>query len=147
MSNPQPITIYPSAGFDDRARDAINDPALRQSFRGAMDFLMMKRAAQFPDADELARLRTLGQAIRQRCLARLPELLETLEASLTRNGIQVHWADTPAEANALIHGITKESVPSEIWRQIFCIIGGGFVGISALLRLAAPSASGPTPVR
>ena len=105
MSNPQPITIYPSAGFDDRARDAINDPALRQSFRGAMDFLMMKRAAQFPDADELARLRTLGQAIRQRCLARLPELLETLEASLTRNGIQVHWADTPAEANALIHGI------------------------------------------
>ena len=105
MSNPQPITIYPSAGFDDRARDAINDPALRQSFRGAMDFLMMKRAAQFPDAAELDRLRTLGQAIRQRCLARLPELLETLEASLTRNGIQVHWADTPAEANALIHGI------------------------------------------
>ena len=105
MSAPQPITVYPSAGFDDRARDAVNDPALRQSFRGAMDFLMMKRAAQFPDADELARLRTLGQAIRQRCLARLPELLETLEASLTRNGIQVHWADTPAEANALIHGI------------------------------------------
>jgi len=48
---------------------------------------------------------------------------------------------------ALVHGVTKESVPSEIWRQIFCIIGGGFVGISALLRLAAPSASGPTPVR
>ena len=105
MSAPQPITVYPSAGFDDRARDAVNDPALRQSFRGAMDFLMMKRAAQFPDAGELDRLRTLGQAIRQRCLARLPELLETLEASLTRNGIQVHWADTPAEANALIHGI------------------------------------------
>ncbi len=38
---------------------------------------------------------------------------------------------------ALVHGVTKESVPSEIWRQIFCIVGGGFVGVSALLRLAS----------
>ncbi|MFG1277203.1 hypothetical protein [Xanthobacter autotrophicus] len=37
---------------------------------------------------------------------------------------------------ALVHGITREAVPSEIWRQIFCIVGGGFVGVSALLRLA-----------
>lgn len=36
---------------------------------------------------------------------------------------------------ALIHGVTEESVPSEIWRQIFCIIGGGFVGVSSLVRL------------
>lgn len=36
---------------------------------------------------------------------------------------------------ALIHGITGEAVPSEIWRQIFCVIGGGFVGVSALVRL------------
>ena len=39
----------------------------------------------------------------------------------------------------LVHGMTKEAVPSEVWRQIFCIIGGGFVGVSALLRLAAPA--------
>lgn len=37
---------------------------------------------------------------------------------------------------ALVHGVTREAVPSEVWRQIFCIIGGGFVGVSALLRLA-----------
>jgi len=37
---------------------------------------------------------------------------------------------------APVHGVTKESVPSEIWRQIFCIIGAAFVGVSALLRLA-----------
>ena len=41
---------------------------------------------------------------------------------------------------ALVHGVTKESVPSEIWRQIFCIVGGGFVGVSALMRLAAAPA-------
>ncbi len=37
---------------------------------------------------------------------------------------------------ALVHGVTREAVPSEVWRQIFCIVGGGFVGVSALLRLA-----------
>lgn len=36
---------------------------------------------------------------------------------------------------ALVHGITREAVPSEVWRQIFCILGGGFVGVSALVRL------------
>ena len=30
---------------------------------------------------------------------------------------------------ALVHGITREAVPSEVWRQIFCILGGGFVGV------------------
>lgn len=38
----------------------------------------------------------------------------------------------------LVHGVTRESVPSEIWRQIFCVIGGALVGISALTRLTAP---------
>lgn len=45
---------------------------------------------------------------------------------------------------ALVHGITREAVPSEIWRQIFCIVGGGFVGVSALMRLAAPLDARPT---
>jgi hypothetical protein len=40
---------------------------------------------------------------------------------------------------ALVHGVAREAVPSEIWRQIFCIIGGGFVGVSALVRLAGVS--------
>ena len=42
---------------------------------------------------------------------------------------------------ALVSSFTREAVPSEVWRQIFCIIGGGFVGVSALLRLAASTPS------
>ncbi len=41
---------------------------------------------------------------------------------------------------ALVHGVTGEAVPSDVWRQIFCILGGGFVGMSALLRLAGDAA-------
>ena len=40
---------------------------------------------------------------------------------------------------ALVHGITREAVPSDIWRMIFCLIGGGMTGVSALMRLAAPT--------
>lgn len=45
---------------------------------------------------------------------------------------------------ALVHGITREAVPSEVWRTIFCLIGGGITGASALMRLAG-SASSPAP--
>ncbi|MCF8178892.1 MAG: iron-sulfur cluster-binding protein [Sulfuritalea sp.] len=75
---------------------------LRASFRGAMDFLMAKRAAQFPDAEAFEALRVQGEQIRQHALSRLPELLEQLETNLTRNGIHVHWAQTPEEACRLI---------------------------------------------
>ncbi|MDE1711346.1 (Fe-S)-binding protein, partial (plasmid) [Chromobacterium amazonense] len=73
------ITVYPSRAFKDNAKLALTDGKLRQSLRGAMDFLMAKRLASFPDPAELAALRTLGEGIRQRCLSRLPDLLELLE--------------------------------------------------------------------
>lgn len=93
--------------FKRRAHDAVHDAQLRKNFRGAMDFLMAKRAAQFPDGDEMERLRTFGNAVRARALSKLPELLERLEANLTRNGIRVHWAETVDEANAIVHDIVR----------------------------------------
>ncbi|WP_018150929.1 LutB/LldF family L-lactate oxidation iron-sulfur protein [Leeia oryzae] len=99
------VTLYPSRQFKDNARSALGDTELRHSLRTAMDFLMAKRLSAFPDENELETLRTLGETIRQRCLAKLPTLLEQLEAKLTANGIQVHWAETPAEANQIIQGL------------------------------------------
>ncbi|WP_116138825.1 LutB/LldF family L-lactate oxidation iron-sulfur protein [Trinickia diaoshuihuensis] len=93
--------------FKTRAREALDDPALRASFRGAMSFLQDKRTAQFPDADEREALRDLGEAIRQDALARLPQLLTQLEANLIAAGAHVHWAATADEANAVILGIAQ----------------------------------------
>src|SRR4051812_2120330 len=92
----------PMTSFAGRAHVALNDPALRANFRRAMDGLMAKRAAQFPDAAYLAELRTRGAAIKERALARLPDLLEQLEARCTENGIKVHWAETTEEANRIV---------------------------------------------
>jgi L-lactate dehydrogenase complex protein LldF len=121
-------TARPAAdprAFKDNARLVLADPVLRRNFRGAMDFLTDKRAAQFPDPEAFARLRDLGRQIRQDALARLPQLLEQLEARLTDQGIQVHWAEDAAAANAIFldlarrHGATtmvkgKSMVSEEI---------------------------------
>ena len=100
-------TSTPADTFKARSRAAVSDVKQRQNFRGAMDFLQSKRRAQFPDAEELAGLRDLGQAIRQYSLANLPRLLELLERNLIENGIQVHWAETPGEANAIALDIAR----------------------------------------
>ena len=100
-----PLQFVSTQDFHARSRAALDDPHLRQSFKGAMAFLQDKRRSQFGDDDELQRLRDLGEAVRQNALAKLPALLEELEAKLTAAGAQVHWASTPEEANAIIHGI------------------------------------------
>lgn len=101
------LHFKPAEGFRARSKAVVDNPFLRKSFRGAMDFLMSKRAAQFPDPEELESLRNLGEAIRQYNLAKLPDLLLQLESRLTANGIKVHWAETPDEANAIILGIIQ----------------------------------------
>ncbi|RZT31892.1 LutB/LldF family L-lactate oxidation iron-sulfur protein [Cupriavidus agavae] len=110
----QTLHFVPSADFRARAREALDDPKLRKSFRGAMDFLQHKRAVQFPDGDELEHLRDLGEAVRQHALANLPDLLTELEANLTRAGVQVHWAETAGEANAIIHGIAQRHAAKRV---------------------------------
>lgn len=75
-------------------------------------------------------------------------LFDTLRSPILRLIVALIFATPAAVAGyALVHGVTKEAVPSEIWRQIFCIVGGGFVGISALMRLAAPLPSGAATAR
>ena len=95
--------------FKANTRSAVDDAGLRRSFRSAMDFLQGKRAAHFGDQAEFERLRHVGEAIRQYSLSRLPDLLEQLEDSLTRRGVTVHWASTPAQANAIFLDIARAS--------------------------------------
>ena len=104
----QVIPLHPDNDFKDRSHTVLNNPGQRKNFRGAMDFLQEKRRGQFPDQDELAGLRELGASIRRYSLARLPQLLEQLEKNLTANGIQVHWAETADEANAIALNIARK---------------------------------------
>ena len=86
---------------------ALGNAAKRANIARAMYGLQQKRLAAFPDRNALETLRRAGEAIRRRALARLPELLEQLEASCRRNGIEVHWADTAEDANRIVLGILR----------------------------------------
>lgn len=68
----------------------------------------------------------------------LAVLFETIRSPAIRLIVALIFAAPAAVAGyALVYGITREAVPSEIWRQIFCVVGGGCVGIAAWTRLAA----------
>ena len=105
----QVIQIHPVDDFKQRSLEVLKDPAQRKNFRGAMDFLQSKRKGQFPDPEERESLRELGAAIRRYSLAHLPRLLEQLETNLTAQGVQVHWAQTPAEANDIALTIARRT--------------------------------------
>ena len=100
--------------FRERAHEALADSQLRNNFRSAMDSLMTKRANAFADAHEREHLRALGNAIRARALSKLPDLLEKLEAKLTRQGVKVHWAETVDEANAIVLGIVRQHEAKQV---------------------------------
>ena len=85
------------SSFNERSHGALNNPQIRSNFRRAMDGLIEKRKAQFPDEDELTRMRELAAGIRQNALAKLPQLLGQLEKQCQANGVMVHWAQTTDE--------------------------------------------------
>ncbi len=100
--------------FADNVAGALKDDQLRKNLRKAMDILVDKRKAVFADADELAHLRSVGNAIKRRALQKLPHLLEQLEANCTANGIQVHWAEDTAAANRIVLEILRDQDASDI---------------------------------
>ncbi len=95
--------------FHARIDQALHDTQARHNFRIAMDGLMEKRAAVLSDPGELEYLRDQCAAVRAYSLAHLPDLLEQLEAKMTENGIQVHWAEDGEQANHIIHKILQQA--------------------------------------
>ncbi|MEJ2529368.1 MAG: LutB/LldF family L-lactate oxidation iron-sulfur protein, partial [Gammaproteobacteria bacterium] len=101
--------MHQSDAFKQRVDAALHNAQARHNFRGAMTGLMEKRAEALSDDAELQALRDQAAAIRAYSLKNLPELLEQLEAKLLENGIQVHWAESAAEANQIIYQILRQA--------------------------------------
>jgi L-lactate dehydrogenase complex protein LldF len=101
--------MHQTESFHQRIDKALHNDQARRNFRTTMSGLMQRRADQFPDAQELQDIRDQARAIRQYSIDHLPELLEQLEARLTENGIQVHWAENAGQANAIIGDILRDA--------------------------------------
>lgn len=69
-------------------------------------------------------------------------LFALLRAPILRLALALIFAAPAAVAGyALVHGVTAEAVPSSVWRQIFCLAGGAFVGAATAIRLATSASS------
>ncbi|MGO1626120.1 MAG: LUD domain-containing protein, partial [Halomonadaceae bacterium] len=100
------VQTYSPREFHRQAHDALGNPQIRANFRRAMDGLMDKRRDAFSDWD-VETLRELGANIRLRALAKLPDLLEQLEANCEASGINVHWATDGDEACEIVRDICE----------------------------------------
>ena len=100
--------------FPDAARRALGDSQLRGNIGRATATIRAKRArvvAEVPDWEEL---REAGRTLKAHTMARLPELLEQLEAQVTARGGTVHWARDAAEANAIVTGLVQATGADEV---------------------------------
>lgn len=106
----------------------------------ALPFLLGLAAAQFAyqTGSGLIGAGLVGLFSAGVAFAVLAVLFETIRSPVIRLVVALVFAAPAAVAGyALVYGITKEAVPSDIWRQVFCAVGGGFVGVAAVMRLAS----------
>lgn len=93
--------------FKKEAARAVANTYQRGNLDRAMHTIRERRDLRFAELTDGEGLQWLGNAIKQDCLKHLPELLEQLETKLTQRGVQVHWAETPDEANRIVLDIAK----------------------------------------
>lgn len=100
--------------FPAAARTALADEQLRRNIGHATGTIRAKRLAAVAECDDWEQLRAAGSALKQDVLARLPELLEELEANVTARGGTVHWARDGDEANRIVAQLIRDTGSTEV---------------------------------
>ncbi len=84
------------------SRKALKDKDLQQALGKAGPLLKSMRNAGMATLDRPEALRERAHAVKRETMARLDEMLSLLEARVTEQGGQVHWARSAEEANRMI---------------------------------------------
>jgi L-lactate dehydrogenase complex protein LldF len=93
--------------FPVAARRALADTQLRRNLGHATATIRAKSSAVIGELPDWQELRAAGSAIKADAMARLPELLEQLEAAVTAAGGHVHWARDATEANRVVTDLVR----------------------------------------
>src|SRR5262245_66616647 len=101
--------MNPSTSFPHRVNDALADAPLRAALDRATSQLGSRRQLALATLDEADAVRDRARAARLKAVSNLAAYLERFEAKLVANGAQVHWAQTPEEANAIIADIARRT--------------------------------------
>jgi L-lactate dehydrogenase complex protein LldF len=100
-------TLRGEQPFPEAAHTALANGQLRRNLGHATRTIRAKRAAVVGEVPDWEELRDAGAALKERTLARLPELLEQFEAAVTARGGQVHWARDADEANRIVTELVR----------------------------------------
>ena len=100
--------------FPDAAREALADSRLRRNLGHATATIRAKRSAVVAEVPDWGALRDAASAIKADTMARLPQLLEQLEAAVVARGGTVHWARDAAEANAIVTALVRATGADEV---------------------------------
>ena len=100
--------------FPEAAHETLRDAQLRTNLRTATRTIRDKRRAVTAELADWEQLRDAGAAIKADAMARLPELLERLEAEVTARGGVVHWAADAADANRVVTRIVQDAGVDEV---------------------------------
>ena len=100
--------------FPAAARRALRDTQMRRNVGHATHTIRTKRLGAVSACADWEELREAGSEIKDDVLARLPELLEELEANVTARGGVVHWARDAHEANAIVTSLVRATGADEV---------------------------------
>ncbi|WP_406285859.1 lactate utilization protein B [Embleya sp. NBC_00896] len=100
--------------FPEAAHEELANGTRRATVRRAVHTARAAREAAVEELADWEALRRAGEAIKDDVLARLPDHLERLEASVRAAGGTVHWARDAAEANAIVVGIARAEGVDEV---------------------------------
>jgi L-lactate dehydrogenase complex protein LldF len=111
---PPPGTFIGMPKFPKNAKIALANIQQRQNLHHATTTIRGKRAAVVGELENWEELRLAGEAIKNRTLRHLDHYLLQLEASLTRSGAVVHWAQDAAEANQIVIDLVRAKGVDEV---------------------------------
>ncbi|MGS0684732.1 LutB/LldF family L-lactate oxidation iron-sulfur protein [Nakamurella sp. GG22] len=100
--------------FPKAARRELANDQLRRNLAHATSTIRAKRALVVNEMPDWEALRDAGSAIKADVMARMPELLEQLEANVTARGGVVHWAADAEEANRIVTELVQATGATEI---------------------------------
>lgn len=90
------------SGMKKMAAKAARNETLHQNLSNAGDRFIAMRKGGFSQLADPEGLRAAGRKVKERCLAKLPALLQRLEKKVTEAGGVVHWATDAAGARSII---------------------------------------------
>ena len=106
-----------SMHFKQTASAKLNDAVLQTALKKSKGKFVDGRAKGVAEIDNWEDLRTYAAVLRNRVIDHLDAYLSEFERNAIRRGAVVHWAETAAEANAIVLGIARKNAVRTITKS------------------------------